>query len=277
MAEGHDEDWQPNAVQTLATGLSGCRDVVVLPDGRMVVTLSSYCVFTDSDANITKTFARVALPHEACYIPVGEGAVAIASYSSNVTVYDLEGTEIACFPPDGDATGALQGACGLAFDEDSGILVIAESTAHRIRMYNYATRTLVRVMKGDNPDAPFSNPSGIHVDRGVLYCSDPGNKCVTVFSMEGAFLKTMVKNKVRYPVGLDIFPSTGELVVADHFGKKLLFLDTDTGEIVRTAPHTFGGPCGIAINTDGQVVVTDRPVSTLVTVEACVMPTKAAI
>ncbi len=83
------------------------------------------------------------------------------------------------------SAGVLKAPLGLAFDDTTGLLYIAEYDAHRIAVMDLSTGQVVRTIgrgKGTALDQ-FDNPHGVALDgHGNLLVADSGNNRVVVWN-----------------------------------------------------------------------------------------------
>lgn len=211
--------------------------------------------------------------------------------SGNVTTFS--GTGIAGLIDGPNISAQFTGPIGIARDS-SGNLYVADSGNNAIRKISDGQVTTIAGSSqgtagfSDGPNALFNNPMGIAVDaQGNIYVADTGNNRIrrididpitglsTVTSIAGGPTAGSTDGTdstalFNAPQGIAI-DSSGNLYIADTGNNTIRTINILTGEVTTLAGSagtsgfldgtgttaTFNGPTGIAIDSDGNLYVTD--------------------
>jgi DNA-binding beta-propeller fold protein YncE len=185
---------------------------------------------------------------------------------------------------DGPASNAqLWFPRGLAFDQHTGNLYIADSGTDRVRMID--ARGIIHSFAGTgdagaNGDggpalkAKLDGPSGLAVDpkTGSLYIADSGNHRVRMVTGDGRISSfagagiaggsvgdggSATKAALSLPVAIAI-DDQGDIFVADADNNRVRRIDAGgTITTVATPGITLNQPLGIAVDSSGYVFVAD--------------------
>src|SRR5581483_11332281 len=195
----------------------------------------------------------------------------------------------------GPATAAeINTPHGIAFDDATGILYIADSSSSRVRrvtpdgIITTVAGTGVAGYNGDNrpgPTAQLNSPKGLKVGPdGALYISDGANHRVrrlaadgTITTVAGTGADTSTGDggpaaaaSLRTPRGLD-FDAAGNLYVADGDGNRIRRIAPDgtITTVAGTGVAAYGGdggpataaalanPHGVVVDPSGRLFVAD--------------------
>jgi DNA-binding beta-propeller fold protein YncE len=141
--------------------------------------------------------------------------------------------------------GQLVGPCGVCADDD--VIMVSESDAHRISVFNRGDGALLRRFGSrGSGDGQLENPRGLcfmsgHRDIAV---ADYYNCRVSVFSVEGEFVRHVGVGKLHFPYGVGC-SAFDELVVAD-WGNNRVVVFSASGEVLHTMGD--GSFSGVAIH-----------------------------
>jgi DNA-binding beta-propeller fold protein YncE len=179
-----------------------------------------------------------------------------------VFVLDARGEPVAVI-----GRGLLQRPTGLARDAERGLLFVADTMAHDIKVFSDAGQ-LVRVIgaRGQG-DGEFNYPTHLAYARHELYVTDTLNSRVQVFSAEGEVLNRKfgarglyIGNLVR-PKGIGVDSEGNVYVVESYFDSLLVF--SPQGEFLMpiggtgTATGRFYLPSGVWVDARNRVHIAD--------------------
>jgi sugar lactone lactonase YvrE len=163
--------------------------------------------------------------------------------------------------------GLLKRPTGLARDSRSGLLFVADTYAHDIKVFDEAG-VLVRVIgrRGDT-DGEFNFPTHLAFAQGQLYVTDTLNSRIQVFSADGLTLNRKfgarglyLGNLVR-PKGVAV-DSDGNVYVVESYHDSLLVF-SGRGEFLLPIGGTglpsghFYLPAGVWVDAKNRVYVAD--------------------
>ena len=163
--------------------------------------------------------------------------------------------------------GQLQRPTGLARDAQRGLLYVADTYAHEVKVFDDQGR-LVRVIgrRGDG-DGEFNYPSHLAFVRDELYVTDTMNSRVQVFAHDGSTpLRTLgarglyLGNLVR-PKGVGVDAEGNVYVVESYYDSLLVF--SRQGEFLMPIGGTgkatgrFYLPAGVWIDAKNRVHIAD--------------------
>ena len=163
--------------------------------------------------------------------------------------------------------GVLKRPTGLARDAKRGLLFVADTQAHDIKVFTDAG-LLVRVIgeRGDG-DGQFNFPTHLAYVNDELYVTDTLNNRVQVFSAEGEVLNRqfgtrglVIGNLVR-PKGVAVDSEGNVYIVESYFDSLLVF--SSHGEFLLpiggtgTATGRFYLPAGVWIDARNRVFIAD--------------------
>jgi sugar lactone lactonase YvrE len=159
----------------------------------------------------------------------------------------------------------LLGPYGVAIDS-KGLVYVADQKVGAIFIFNTETRDTTLIKNG--ADAHFAWINGLVIDDSDrLFVSDGKLRRVLVFNskheVEGQIAEGLVD-----PVGLAIDNDNRFLYVVDEQQDEVFVYDADTLKLLRhigtpgkkhtlTTPGDFGGASNVAVDSDGNVYVTD--------------------
>ncbi len=180
-------------------------------------------------------------PYQLCVAP--DGHVLVAD-SINDRVQVLTPTlDFHCFV----GVGHLVGPCGVCADDD--VIVASEWEAHRISVFSrYDGALLRRFGTGGISDGQLRFPYGLCFMSGHRHVAiaEFGNHRVSVFSVEGEFIRHAGVGQLRGPNGVAC-SAFDELVVADTLNNRTAVFSA-SGELVKTMECER--VTGVAINRD---------------------------
>ena len=169
---------------------------------------------------------------------------------------------------EGLATEAeLRDPRGLAFDQQTGKLYIADSGTNRVRMID--PQGYIHAFAGTGADgntgdgdsalkAELSGPVGLAIDHGTLYITDTGNHQVRKVTSDGRISPVAGTGAT---LGVPVAIATddrGIVFVADHASNRVLRIDAGGSITVLATPGIeLGAPLGLAVDSSGYLYVAD--------------------
>jgi DNA-binding beta-propeller fold protein YncE len=163
--------------------------------------------------------------------------------------------------------GLLQRPTGLARDAKRGLLFVADTSAHDIKVFTDAG-LLVRVIGGRGQgDGEFNYPTHLAYANDELYVTDTLNNRVQVFSAEGQVQQRkfgarglVIGNLVR-PKGIGVDAEGNVYIVESYYDSLLVF--SPRGEFLMpiggtgTATGRFYLPSGVWVDARNRVHIAD--------------------
>ncbi len=129
--------------------------------------------------------------------------------------------------------GTISGVCA-----DDDVIVVSEYDAHRISVFKRHDGALLRRFGCEGSgDGQLKDPFGLCFMSGHRHVAvaDMGNSRVSVFSVEGEFVRHVGVGKLRGPWGVAC-SAFDEIVVAGHWNSRVVVFSA-SGEML----HTMGG------------------------------------
>lgn len=162
----------------------------------------------------------------------------------------------------------LVAPAGLAIDERTKRLYVADTRGHRIRVYDTITGEFkFELAERGNGPAQFNFPTNLFIRKGVLYVGDTGNFRIQALTLDGKFLRKYGElganfGQLARPKGVAV-DSEGHLYVADAaFGNFQIF-DTEGELLLFVGNHgaergQFRLPAGMHIDDQDRIYVVDQ-------------------
>ncbi len=154
---------------------------------------------------------------------------------------------------------------GIAVSESSGNVYVSDSQKRRVYVYR-SDCTYERPIGKNDKDIQFDHPVGVAFDTaGNLLVVDCGrNACIWHISQpEGKLIQKIGQGYLHIPcdvvAGID-----GSIVVTERGVMNCVFIFSPNGKVIRcfgktgSKPGEFNGPSGIAVNSQGQIIVADQ-------------------
>jgi DNA-binding beta-propeller fold protein YncE len=140
--------------------------------------------------------------------------------------------------------GQLLGPCGVCADDD--VIVVSEADAHRISVFKRSDGALLRRFGSQGSgDGQLYNPGGLCFTSGHRHVAvaDAGNDRVSVFSVEGEFVRHVGVGELRHTHGVAC-SAFDEIVVADRGNLRVVVFSAS--EMLHTMRD--GAFTGVAIH-----------------------------
>jgi len=204
----------------------------------------------------------------------GDKVYAYLSKAGNFVALDVAGEERLRFgkkqgkgPKDPTVT---KGTKGFAVREPFGIFV-ADTESDRMQVFTttggFASEFAVPTgMFGSGREGRLSEPTGVAVtEKGTIYVADTGNRRISVFSPEGAFLSAFSQigpHELRKPVAV-AFDEAGYLFVLDRELKKVFKCEPSGGYVAAwgeggSGVEQFSDPVAMAFDGRTYLYVLDQ-------------------
>lgn len=242
---------------------------VVDENGRILVTdVSRAAVFVFDPANgrldvweFAQGYRRFASPTGIALGPAGR-----------VFVADSELKQVYSLDPQGNGTvvvehGLLERPNGLAWDGKEGLLYVADTQAHQIKVFDMTGRQVRTIGKRGEEPGEFNFPTFLSLARDHLVVSDTMNARVQMIPLDGVGKPeivgergTMMGNLVR-PKGVAVDSENNLYVIESYYDHLLIFDDRarfllPIGGAGKTA-GSFYLPGGVWIDRGNRVFVAD--------------------
>jgi sugar lactone lactonase YvrE len=151
--------------------------------------------------------------------------------------------------------------------DTSGRIFVADPAQRGVVVYDQQAQTAV-CWKG-NEQFPLFGPAGIALDdSGRLFVTDVYKAHVVVFDRTGTPVALFGKDVLKRPEGIAIDPRRSRVYVGDMKLKQVASFDMRTfaagpavgepSELGRTGPGRLSGPGSVAVNSKGELYVSDR-------------------
>lgn len=159
-------------------------------------------------------------------------AVSLA-WNNDVTVSDVGHGAILRLNDKGEliskiGAGLLKRPTGLAFDSDRGLLFVADTVAHDIKVFDEAGMLVDTIGSPGEHPGQFNAPTHLTFADGLLYVSDTFNNRIQVFDREGKLVRgfgdrgLLIGNLTR-PKGVAVGDAGIVYVVESYYGHLLAF------------------------------------------------------
>jgi DNA-binding beta-propeller fold protein YncE len=195
--------------------------------------------------------------------PAPGGGLFVADADAAVVVrLDAAGTPVAAW-----GRGLLKRPTGLARDAKSGLLYVADTYAHDIKVFDDNGRLAHVIGRRGTADGEFNYPTHLAFAQGELYVTDTLNHRIQVFGADGQVLARKfgehglyLGNLVR-PKGVAVDGEGNVYVIESYYDNLLVF--SPRGEFLLpiggtgTATGRFYLPAGVWVDTRNRVHVAD--------------------
>ncbi len=107
-------------------------------------------------------------------------------------------------------------------DDSRGQILVADAFYNQILVFNKLGRLIQTIHPVDGTGAPISDLADMVVRKGKIYLLDRLLRQIVVTDLDGAYLRTIGRDRLQQPVAMRI-DDTGRILVADAFDNSLLF------------------------------------------------------
>ena len=183
-----------------------------------------------------------------------------------VVVYSPAGKLLNMFGSEGTGDGQFIYPTDLAFD-NGRVLVSEYGGNDRVQVFDHHWHKLYQFGKFGTGDGEFSRPQSMVIDRGLVYITDACNHRITVFTLEGKWVRNMGSvgsglGQFRFPYGLSE-DKEGRLIVCEFGNNRVQMIDKESGRGLKIwgaagrQPGQFAYPWGVAVDKRDRVVAVD--------------------
>ena len=144
---------------------------------------------------------------------------------------------------------------GIAVSPVTGSVFVADNDNGVIHVFSVERKHVKTFSQRGKGAGHLNAPRGMDISAsGLLYVAR--NHCVSVFTEDGTFIRTIGQRKLKYPWDV-LAHSSGLVYVADEFNHRIAVFSQE-GELVRTFGSKGGGkgefdsPIGLATSLDGH-------------------------
>ena len=147
-----------------------------------------------------------------------DGELHIVDERGRVLVFDPAGVPVRSY-----GTGSLTQPVGVAFDE-LGRAYVLDNDLKQVLVFNGRGEPLHVIGGSDDGVSELNDPVAVALGpRGFVYVLDKGDPSVSVFSVDGAFVRQLdLGSVIRDPIGIAV-GGDGRIFVADNEGGAPLF------------------------------------------------------
>jgi DNA-binding beta-propeller fold protein YncE len=218
----------------------------------------------------------LAVDRQGCLFVVDNG-------NNRVQKFDNNGNFILLWGSFGSANANFHNPTGIACDANGDVYVV-DTNNHRVQKFDGKLGSyLMKFGTRGNGEGQFSSPWGIAVDqvRGYIYVVDSANFRIQKFDLSGEFIMQWGSfgandGQFYFPRGIAVDQADGSVYVVDMGNHRVQKFDTSTNVLPQLLakwggglgpghasdpraqePGQFRSPWGIAVDSQGDVYVTD--------------------
>ncbi|WP_413999384.1 MBG domain-containing protein [Flavobacterium sp. W1B] len=232
----------PETIEILGSGFTAIQDMVVLEDGKILLSDAEENAIKRMDADGTNIVTLGSGFNYPCQIAVqSDGKILVADRNNGmIKRMDADGTNIVTL-----GTG-FNGATGIAIQSD-GKIVVADSENNLIKRMDADGMNIITLASG------FKYPSRIAIQAdGKIVVADRDNNLIKRMDADGTNIETLGSG-FTLPNGIAI-QSDGKIVVADSDNGAIKRMDADGTNIV-TLVSGLRTPTSAIIQSDNKIVV----------------------
>lgn len=207
--------------------------------GRVWIAVGESLAVLSADGELLNLFELETLgiePPVAALAPYAEGQIAVGSRSTGmIHLLRDDGTPAGSVDLRRTDAGALFGAFHLLFDEERGVLIVADTSNHRIIALDRNGTVQAQAGTPDNQPGPLFFPNALALAHGYIFVANTNRHEITVLDdkleiLDGQSFAVSASNPDHtWPVFIGTDP-LGQLYVTLH--DSLL----ETGSLLRYAP-----------------------------------------
>lgn len=168
------------------------------------------------------------------------------------------------FAGPGSAAGSLSAPAGVAIQQSTGDLYVADQSNNRVQKFTAGGELILAFNASATPAGSFSGPTGVAVDptSGDVYVTDQFNNAVDQFSSTGAYISQLdgaatPAGAFSGPSGIAVDPAGGEVYVADANNAVIDVFSSSGAYLTQFGSGTLAFPTSLAIDGASNVYVVD--------------------
>lgn len=162
--------------------------------------------------------------------------------------------------------GQLQRPTGIAYDRERGLLFVADTPAHDIKVFDRSGKIVRTIGAAGEDDAQFNAPTQLAFARGRLYVSDTLNSRVQVFDAEGQRVsgfgeRGLYVGNLTRPKGVAVDNAGIVYVIESYYAHLLAYSEKGEFLLGINGSGLEGGefflPSGVWTDNQGRLFVAD--------------------
>ena len=208
---------------------------------------------------------EVGNPEGICLFQDGRIGVADTHYH-RVVFFDRDGNVLSMHGELGEQSGQFVYLSAITQDSTGNYYVCEYGGNDRVQKFDVDGNFLVAFGGFGTDDGQFQRPMGIVWHEGVLYIADAINNRIQMFRDDGQFVGVLGSEadrpRLHYPYDLAGGPNGDDLFAIEYGGNRVTRLNLQ-GESLGSFGSTghgvgeFSTPWGLAVDSDGRIVVAD--------------------
>jgi iron(III) transport system ATP-binding protein len=249
--------------------IPGPRSITIGPGGDTYVLDNAGRVLVFDKAG--KEIRRWHMPHYSVGKPEGicvlkDGRVAVAdTHYHRVVLFKQDGTLLGMHGSHGEEPGQFIYPVAITQDDEGNYFVGEYGGNDRVQKFSPGGKFLLEFGSFGTSPGEFQRPSGVVWRDGKVLVADAFNNVIQVFSDAGEFIgilgATPEGSGLHYPYDLGV-NAAGELFVVEYGGNRVSHLSAEGRLLGRfgsvgTGTNQFSTPWGIAVDSEGRVIVAD--------------------
>jgi DNA-binding beta-propeller fold protein YncE len=235
-----------------------------------------------SDDHDTDQGAKVSSPSRAKAPSLQQsphGTLLLASFLAALCVLALAATPalattghryVGQFGGPGSAAGSFSGPAGVAVQQSTGDLYVADQSNNRVQKFAAGGELILAFNGSATPAGSFSGPTGVAVDptSGDVYVTDQFNNAVDEFSSTGTYITQLngaatPAGTFASPSGIAVDPSDGDVYVTDSANAVVDVFGSTGTYLTQFGSGTLAFPTSVAVDGASNVYVVDAGFGTL--------------
>lgn len=236
---------------------SGSHEMVVLDNAARVLVYGTNGVLVRQWAMPEKSVGK---PEGVVVLRDGTVVVCDTHYH-RVVEFGATGQVVRMFGREGQAPGEFIYPVAVCLDAQENLYVAEYGSNDRVQVFTRDGAFLRAFGAFGTKPGEFQRPSGLVWDAGRVYVADAFNNRIQVFTDQGKFERVLETPALHFPYDVKLDPQ-GALVVIEYGAGRVTRLGLDGHLLGRTGTTgsglgQFGTPWGVAVTTDGRVIVAD--------------------